>query len=482
MATEREYRERQRYRGKTPKKKGSFPVFWFLFGIILGAIFLNKPFFSKFVAKNNLTSLTSTLLDKSLLPSSVVVTQRIDNPIAGNPQTLTLTKTSQLDQLDQQAASINYSGNSVEELAKILTPFATTETEKARLIYAWITQHISYDVQSFLKGNLDGLDLSPSGVLKSRLTICSGYANLYQSLAKAMGLNAVIIEGYGKGPSYGVGTDKDVNHAWNGVKVEGTWYLVDATWGAGAIDNQQFKANFNPYYFGTEPKEFIYSHFPAESQWQLLPTVYTRAEFDNFPDVSARYFRDGLQLLSHTNNSKISANGRLEIRLTAPENIAIAAQLMDASGNKLEPVHSFVQKQDQQAIISVSLPSVGEYQLIIFSKNKDEKIYSQAVKYNIQSLASGEPFPITYGSFTDKNVYLETPLKKTLPINQASYFQLKINEANKVVVVNKDTNNLTELTRSDRFFVGSVEISSGKTIVAAQFPGSDQYWTLLEYN
>ena len=74
------------------------------------------------------------------------------------------------------------------------------------------------------------------------------------------------------------------------------------------------------------------------------------------------------------------------------------------------------------------------------------------------------------------------PLTKSLPINQASYFQLKVNGASKVIVINKETNNITELNPSSSFFVGSVVIDPGKTIVAAEFPESSQYWTLLEYN
>lgn len=476
MATGRGYR--QSYRRQPPKNKKSFPTGWLLFGILFGVFLLNKPLFSRFISNDNLTAFNTTILEKNFLPASVILTERIINPVAGNPQILPLTESEPLDKL---AASLDYRGSSVEELAKILAPLASTESEKARLVYAWITQHIAYDVEA-LKRDRRELDLSTTGVLTSRMTICSGYANLYQSLAKAMGLKSVIVEGYAKGPSYLVGQDKDINHAWNGVKIDGTWYLVDATWGAGAIENDQFVEKFNPYYFATDPDQLIYSHFPAESQWQLLPTVYTRSEFDQFPDISARFFRDRLQLLSHKDNRVISANGQLEIRLNIPDNILIAAQLIDKSGSKLEGSYTFVQKQGQQAIVRASFPSIGEYELIIFSKKREEETYYQAVKYDIQSVAIGKAFPLTYASFTDKNTYLEMPLTQSLPVNQASYFQLKVNEASRVIVVNKDTNNITELTPRNSFFVGSVVINSGKTVVAAQFPGSEQYWTLLEYN
>ena len=74
------------------------------------------------------------------------------------------------------------------------------------------------------------------------------------------------------------------------------------------------------------------------------------------------------------------------------------------------------------------------------------------------------------------------PLTKSLPINQSAYFQFKVHQATKVMVINKETNDWTELTPSSDFFVGLVIIDARKTIVAAKFPDGDQYWTLLEYN
>jgi hypothetical protein len=51
--------------------------------------------------------------------------------------------------IDRLARSINYQGNSLSELATILSKYAKTEAEKARIIYVWITHNITYDVASF---------------------------------------------------------------------------------------------------------------------------------------------------------------------------------------------------------------------------------------------------------------------------------------------------------------------------------------------
>ncbi|MGL5075202.1 MAG: hypothetical protein ACRDBG_05095, partial [Waterburya sp.] len=53
-------------------------------------------------------------------------------------------------QIDRIAKNLNYSGTSISELANLLAQNTTTEAEKARIIYAWVTQHITYDIPAFL--------------------------------------------------------------------------------------------------------------------------------------------------------------------------------------------------------------------------------------------------------------------------------------------------------------------------------------------
>ncbi|MEB3160829.1 MAG: transglutaminase domain-containing protein, partial [Synechocystis sp.] len=242
-------------------------------------------------------------------PKTLIRTQRVDNPIAGNPQQFSAQAG---DKLDQQAKQIQYYGTSVEELALKIRQVANNDWEKARLAYSWITQNIAYDVMMAETRNID--DLRPETVLARRETICSGYANLYQALAQTLGLEVVIIEGFGRGGDFVVGDDPDVNHAWNGVKINDQWYLLDATWGAGSVNEGQFQFKFNPHYFATEPKQLITSHFPRESQWQLLPTPYSRLQFDQLPALTPRFFRDQFALNSHQ-TKQIRTGGDVAITL-----------------------------------------------------------------------------------------------------------------------------------------------------------------------
>jgi transglutaminase/protease-like cytokinesis protein 3 len=411
-----------------------------------------------------------------LAPPSFIFTPQISNPQAGPKLTLSPTRAKELDAI---AANLTYDQDSVTELAALMRPHAQTEAEKARLIYSWITQHIAYDVA--LAQQEEGRDLRPQTTLQKKQTICSGYAYLYQTLAAALGLEAVIVEGYGRGGDVVVGEDSTINHAWNGVKIGQGWYLVDTTWGAGSVNKQIFVPRFNPFYFAPPPSQFIYSHFPVQTAWQLLANPLPRKKFDALPQISARFFRDGLTLPPLL-GEKVLIDGQMTLQLQVPAGIDISAQIKTSTGEALPPSHTLVQKLGTQVTVRATVPSAGNYQLIIFSKTHSENIYYQAIAYDIESSKAGEQFPQVYGTFNSKNAYLLQPLSQSLPLYQATYFQIQVPGAQQVIVLNKITQEWTLLTRQGNHFSGTSLIKPGPTVVVAKFGAGNKYWTLLEYN
>ena len=76
-------------------------------------------------------------------------------------------------------------------------------------------------------------------VFAARTGVCEGYARLMVALGKAAGLEVAYITGYVRDPEQRFdgdpwGNDQAVlegyRHAWNGVKIDDRWYLVDTTW------------------------------------------------------------------------------------------------------------------------------------------------------------------------------------------------------------------------------------------------------------
>ena len=72
----------------------------------------------------------------------------------------------------------------------------TSDIEKARAIYIWLTDNISYDAKSINKNKFG--DNSAEGVLKSKKAVCAGYSNLFEFFGKKMGLEILGVAGYSK--------------------------------------------------------------------------------------------------------------------------------------------------------------------------------------------------------------------------------------------------------------------------------------------
>jgi hypothetical protein len=181
---------------------------------------------------------------------------------------------------------------SVEMLAQYLTKTAKNDREKARAIYRWITEHVAYDVPGLLAKKRG--DNSPEGVLKNHLCVCEGYARLFQALCEKAEVEAVVVIGRAK-PVEFLDDPEVARHAWNAVKLDGEWHLVDPTWGSGGIKDKLFVKKFKDYYFLVPGDELIFNHFPTDPKWQLLPEPKTEKEFDGQPPINPQLFRMGVK-------------------------------------------------------------------------------------------------------------------------------------------------------------------------------------------
>ena len=274
----------------------------------------------------------------------------------------------------------------IETLAAYLSKPCRDDREKARAIFRWVTSRVSYDVSGYLKGEYG--DLSALGVLKSRSAVCSGYANLFEELAKQAGLEAVTIQGYGKGIGYGPGqpVQGSTNHSWNAVKIEGYYYLLDCTWGAGYINGQSFVREFVPFYFLTSPKDFIYSHFPEDETWQLLENPVSKIEFEQLPFLKPGFFNAGLGLTSNV-LAVVHTDSQFNLSFSAPDDALLLANLLQNDRNLDESLVS-VQKSSGMFKIHARFPGPGSYILRLFAKRKGEKgMYEWAADFKIEAQA-----------------------------------------------------------------------------------------------
>lgn len=187
-----------------------------------------------------------------------------------------------------------------DQLVSYLEDVAETDLEKARALYVWLAENISYDAKSINKNKYG--DNTAKGVLKSKKAVCAGYANLFELLGKQMGLDILTLGGYSKNTDdeqewYFV--DEEADHAWNVIRIDGEWKVFDATWAAGiAYDDKKgrmvFKKQYTDNWFNLSPYEAIFTHYPEDTSLMFTKSKITLEEYEKFPNVSIIAFTSGL--------------------------------------------------------------------------------------------------------------------------------------------------------------------------------------------
>lgn len=207
--------------------------------------------------------------------------------------------------------------SSIDKLSTyIQTDFSTPE-EQVMALYFWLATTIEYNLNEYKYGH-DSYSFRYSSkeelqqkiaerdaqivktTLHTRMAVCEGYAKTFKMACDALAIECVVISGYSKTEGSAIGklplTEK---HAWNAVKINGSWKLIDTTWGAGYAENSRYwTPKFDPYYFFTPPSEFIGSHYPEEKNWQLLSQPLTAKEFASQPVYTSLYYASGIQLIT----------------------------------------------------------------------------------------------------------------------------------------------------------------------------------------
>lgn len=181
----------------------------------------------------------------------------------------------------------------VNAIALNLVEVTGNQWELAFAVYVWIADYVAYDARSYFAGTTPPYD--PESVLRRGRAVCEGYSRLYEAIGNAAGLRVARASGYAKGDGHTPGAPiRGTNHAWNRVRIQGEWYLVDSTWGAGHLDGRAFRRRFEDFYFAPEPEALIFSHYPSTAEHQYLDQPLVSHEFSQLPDVDPAVFELGL--------------------------------------------------------------------------------------------------------------------------------------------------------------------------------------------
>jgi transglutaminase/protease-like cytokinesis protein 3 len=231
--------------------------------------------------------------------------------------------------------------NNLAILSHKLTSKLPTKVEKFRAIYTWVcmnikgdlTQHnkvarmrnkFKNDSTNLIEWNEKYQKVAFKKLLKYKKTMCTGYAYLIKELAFLADIECEIVNGFGRTIDSNVNELDILDHSWNAVKLNNKWYLCDATWSSGFInENNSFVKDYNDGYFLTDPCLFSKDHFPIDKKW-LLNSQVTSETFVTSPLVYAEAFRLKVFPLSPAKmNTKVRRNKEIDFEFIAPKNVSL---------------------------------------------------------------------------------------------------------------------------------------------------------------
>lgn len=412
-----------------------------------------------------------------------VITLLLIGAVAYESYSLTY-KPSDFAAIDERALSVPDSAKeSLKSLTLYLIADAKTDLQKFRAIWRWITDNIAYDSVSFENGVYP--DADPEATFASGMGVCEGYSRLFLQMAKYAGLSkkTVQVSGVSKGGGYvpGAGfTDRD-GHAWNAVQLEGKWYLLDSTWGAGIVNNGTFEKQYNEHYFLTPPEWFIFDHFPETKKWQLLKKPITLEDFEQLYSPTPSYFHYGLQVTTHKKVS-IDMGSRVRISLKASSDMIFLAGVSQ-DGTPMEN-QAFVQRDGQTVNVDIAVADAGTYQFSLYAKKRTEEgVYPEVLRYQlVASEGAGDEayFPMAYDAFATRDCVLYSPMQGKIASGSKAKFKIKVPNAIEVqVIVDGKWLKLTKGAGS--VFSGNIAIEGSEIGIYAKFPDTTDYSGLLVY-
>jgi Transglutaminase-like superfamily len=150
----------------------------------------------------------------------------------------------------------------VDSLTESLTRSAVNDSLKVVRIYEWITKNVKYESRQEQKRAANDTTLWQEApiVIQRKKALCIGYAKLFKAMCRYIKVESEIIAGQSKNLH---GQLEREEHAWNTVKINGKWWILDATWGAGYYTAAKV-------YFLIDPSVAIETHYPNDPMWQLL--------------------------------------------------------------------------------------------------------------------------------------------------------------------------------------------------------------------
>jgi transglutaminase-like putative cysteine protease len=268
---------------------------------------------------------------------------------------------------------------SIAGVGRYLARHESNQWLRIKALHDYVADRVAYDVASYRKGEYGPQDAE--SVFRRRLSVCAGYANLLAALAEAAGETVVVVGGDARS---GGGDLTGEGHAWNAAQIGGRWVLLDPTWNAGYIEGDRFVKQYTTHYLFAPPEVQGVSHFPDETQWQLRTPALSRGEFFRQPMMRARFYAEGLQLLT-PDRSQVTVDGGLDVSLRNPRRRWLMASFDDGQGAQGDCAVDAA----ETSAVRCRFPAQGTYRVRLFVGREQYGTYQGVGELQVHNREGG---------------------------------------------------------------------------------------------
>ena len=293
---------------------------------------------------------------------------------------------SQIDfqEIDDYVRSTKFKTKDFAMFTQEVTKKSNTDLEKVRAIFVWITDNVKYNDKlmdhktrkisadsaaeledAFREVNKENIQRT----IQKRKGVCEDYAQLFQEMCTVVGIESEFVVGHDRQHKSRVGKlPKRNGHAWNSVKIDDKWYLLDATWAAGHVTNGKFKRKFREGYFLVKPEDMIKSHLPKEEKFQYLDAPITKEAFSEIPVIHYGYHK--LRVQKHIPQQAIipvtSGTVKFEIQI---ENDDLLKGFFTLTGSKIKPLE--FEKVGEDYVFEINVSKKKNRKITIVAQGTD---------------------------------------------------------------------------------------------------------------
>ncbi len=189
------------------------------------------------------------------------------------------------------------------DIARFIMQHYTSENERIRAAYSWVTANIRYDKDSIHRVILDeNREEKVTYALARRKGVCENFAAIFTDICVKSGIRSFVVEGLTKEN----GMLQKSPHAWCAVFTNNDWFLFDPTWDASGRMN----------YYMIRPEEFIETHIPYDPLFQFskYPVSFNRLHKSSFGTDNPFDYKDSINSYESSDSLSryLSAISRIE--------------------------------------------------------------------------------------------------------------------------------------------------------------------------